>query len=165
MPRRRPVLRNAGAVVLLTTLALPLAGCGDENVAIAGPKPTGETAKECGALVDALPDAVDDLLRRPVTPKDAAGAAWGDPAIVLRCGVPEPKGFTKYSTCQIVDGVAWFIPDVQITGAPVDITMTTVGRSANVEVRLPKEYFPPAQAMVDLAPAIKRTTTNEKPCG
>ena len=100
-----------------------------------------------------------------MAPRHAAGAAWGDPPIVLRCGVPEPKGFTKYSTCQIANGVAWFIPDVQITGEPVDITMTTVGRSVNVEVQLPKEYFPPAQAMVDLAPAIKRTTRNVNPCG
>jgi hypothetical protein len=42
--------------------------------------------------------------------------------------------------------------------------MTTVGRASNVEVRIPEDYFPPAAAMVDLAPALKRTVRELRPC-
>jgi hypothetical protein len=42
--------------------------------------------------------------------------------------------------------------------------MTSVGRSVYVEVRLPEEYWPPAAAMVDVAPALKRTTRSVRPC-
>jgi hypothetical protein len=42
--------------------------------------------------------------------------------------------------------------------------MTTIGRSQNVEVAIPSDYFPPANAMVDLAAAVKRTIREEKPC-
>jgi len=46
----------------------------------------------------------------------------------------------------------------------VPISMTTVGRAENVEVRLPRDYFPPAAAMADLAPAIKATIRDVRPC-
>ena len=92
-------------------------------------------------------------------------AAWGASPVVLRCGVQEPGTFDEYSSCQITNGVAWFIPEEQITGDPVDITMTTIGRSPVVEVRLPAEHFPPANAMVDLARAIKQTTRKTATCG
>ena len=96
--------------------------------------------------------------------KDGYAAAWGDPPILLRCGVPKPRGLDKFATCQVVNGVGWFIPEDQSQGDRVDITMTTVGRSQNVEVFLPSDYFPPANAMVDLASAIKRTIREDKPC-
>ena len=54
----------------------------------------------------------------------ATAAAWGDPAIVLRCGVGEPASFDQFSTCQIVNGVAWYIPDEQITSGRPGATVT-----------------------------------------
>ena len=32
-------------------------------------------------------------------------AAWGDPAVVLRCGVPKPDALKRTSACFEVDGV------------------------------------------------------------
>lgn len=167
MPRRRPVLRNAGVVACLALTVL--AGCSSDGaVEVAGVTEddlsAGDTAS-CARLRDALPEVVDGLARRRVEPVDSYAAAWGRSPVVLRCGVEEPEAFDEYSSCQITDGVAWFIPDEQITGEPVDITMTTVGRSPVVEVRLPAEHFPPANAMVDLAPAIKQTTRETSTCG
>ena len=83
---------------------------------------------------------------------------------MLRCGVPMPRGFTRFATCQEADGVGWFIPEKQMTGQPEAITMTTIGRAVNVEVSLPKEHWPPAAAMVNLAAAIKRTDPEVHPC-
>ena len=170
--RRRPVPTNAGVVArpraslaLTLLLLVVVAGCGKGAVAVESPDLPPDQAAACDRLVGALPGLLDGMERRKVEPRDAYGAAWGEPPAVLTCGVPEPAGFDEYSSCQITNGVAWFIPDEQITGSPEDIVMTTVGRSVNVEVRLPEEHFPPANAMVDLADAIKNTTDETEPCG
>jgi hypothetical protein len=43
----------------------------------------------CAALIASLPDELDTgVRRRPVTGDDTRTAAWGDPPITLRCGVP-----------------------------------------------------------------------------
>jgi len=160
VPRRRPVLANAGAVACLLLLA---AGC-TTSVEVDAPELSGPDAAACADLVDGLPDKVADELRRPVAPDDRSAAAWGDPPIVLGCGVPRPGDFDDLSTCQITNGVAWFIPDEQITGDAVDIVMTTIGRSPGVEVRIPAEYFPPADTMVDLARSVKRHTERVGRC-
>jgi hypothetical protein len=152
---------NAGAVACLLVVA---GGC-TSTVEVDGPDLSGSDAAACADLVDALPDRVADQLRRPVEPDDRAGAAWGDPAIVLRCGVPEPPGSDELSTCQVTDGVAWFIPDEQITGQAVDIVMTTIGRSPGVEVRIPADYFPPAATMVDVGASVRRHTDRFERCG
>ena len=160
--RRRPPLRSVGAVVCAATLLLAT-GCSGP-VPVDAPALSGADARACRALVAALPDHVDDLARDEVDTGDGFGAAWGDPAIELRCGVPVPKGFDQFATCQVTNGVAWYIPESQQTGRPGPVTMTTVGRAQNVEVRIPEDYFPPANTMVDLAPAVKRTLREVRPC-
>ena len=162
MARRRPLLRNAGAVACLAVLAT---GCSGGAVTVDPVDVSASEATACAELRDALPEVVAGLERRSVEPEDAYAAAWGSTPVVLRCGVDQPEEFDIYSACQITDGVAWFIPDEQITGEPVDIVMTTIGRSPGVEVTLPAEHFPPADAMVDRAPAIKQTTEKVERCG
>jgi len=143
-----------------------VAGCsgGSGRLSLDSPALAGSRAHACAALVEALPRHVDDQARRRVDAGGGYAAAWGDPAIELRCGVGRPTGLTATSTCQRADGVDWFVPEDEVTGRPTDVTMTTVGRSVYVEVRLPEAYFPPAAAMVDLAPALKRTTRSVRPC-
>ena len=170
MPRR-PGLANVGAVarpggvraaaVLVAALPL-LTGCSPGPVKI-GAAPTGREAAACADLVEALADRLVDQERREVDGEH--GAAWGDPAIVLRCGVDEPEGFDELSTCQVVNDVAWYIPEEQVTGDPVAITMTTVGRQPGVEVSLPEDYFPPAAAMAQLSQALLGHSTEVEPCG
>jgi len=149
-------------VAPLLLLAVLPAACSDTVDVDAG-SPHGGTARACRALVDALPDRVDDLDRRPVDDGDRYAAAWGDPAVTLACGVGRPRGFTATSQCQNANGVDWYIPDEQLTGKPTDLTITAVGRSAYVRVELPKEYWPPANALVDLAPALKKLRS-VRPC-
>ncbi len=147
----------------MACLGLLLAACGGP-VAVDAPELSGPDASTCRALLDALPQTVDDVERRDVEPARAPAAAWGDPAIVLRCGVEMPQTFDDFATCQETNGVGWFIPEEQMTGSPTAITMTTIGRDVNIEVALPEEHFPPANAMVDLAHAIKQTTEELDPC-
>lgn len=164
-PPRRPFPRpGAGVAACLASLVLLAAGCGAGPVDVETRQLTGKAAATCAALRKALPSTVDGANRRSVEPSDAPAAAWGDPAIVLRCGVSMPKAFTRFATCQEADGVGWFIPDEKITGRPEPVTMTTIGRAVNVEVSLPEEHWPPAAAMVNLAPAIKKTVPETRPC-
>ena len=147
----------------MACLGLVLASCGGP-LQVDAPELTGTAARTCSELVDALPETVDDVERREVEPADAPVAAWGDPAIVLRCGVEMPAAFDDFSTCHETNGIGWFIPDEQMTGSPTEITMTTIGRDVNVEVALPVEHFPPANTMVDLSEAIDRATEEIDPC-
>jgi hypothetical protein len=146
---------------VLTVLA---GGCGAGAVPVDAPTPEGEAARSCAALVDDLPGTVADLDRREVEAGDAPAAAWGDPAIVLTCGVGPPRGLDELATCQETNGVGWFIPEAQITGEPEDIVMTTIDRVPRVQVRLPEDHWPPAAAMSNLAKAIKAHTRQTKPC-
>jgi len=151
-----------GAVSCLGLLLV--VGCGADAVSVDPPRVTDDEAETCGALVDALPDAVADELRRPVEPATASAAAWGDPPVVLRCGVETPAGFDRFATCQETNGVGWFVPDAAIEDQDSDVVMTTIGRTVNVEVVVPGSRRPPAAAMVDLAGAIKRTVPEVDPC-
>ena len=165
--RRRPALRSTGAVVCAVLLTLTGA-CSSGPVALDAPALSGAAAKACGALVDSLPSKVADLQRVDADPGKGFGAAWGDPAIELRCGVRRPSGLTATAACEVANGVGWFIPEAQQSGTnagrPTDITMTTVGRAEFVEVRIPADYWPPVSTMVDLAPSLKRTIREVRPC-
>jgi len=162
---QRPVpARNAGAVACLAVFAGLAGGCSGGEVPVDAPALTGAAAKACGKLVRSLPQTVSDQSRRLVDPGQAYGAAWGDPAIVLRCGVRQPKGLDRFATCQETNGVGWFVPEEQIEDQSADVLMTTIGFAQNVQVRVPAQYRPPAAAMVDLGDAIKQAILEVKPC-
>jgi hypothetical protein len=151
----------AGAVALATLLALLLAGCGavhlhDNDV-------SASDQRACRALVDDVPHRVSERPRRETKGGDL-GAAWGDPAIVLTCGVGVPDGYRPTSACQRANGVDWFVPEDQITDQSKLVVMTTIGRKPRVEVVVPAEYRPPTATMVDLADAIKKHTKAVEPC-
>ena len=118
-------------------------------------------ARACADLLEDLPEQVADQQRREVE-GDGYAAAWGDPAIELRCGVPRPPGLTRFAACQEVDGVGWCVPASQQAGDTV--TITTIGRVPRVSVRIPPELSPPATSMVDLGPAVKRELRQVQPC-
>jgi hypothetical protein len=162
MPRRRS-FPAAGAGVVACLVAA-LSACGSGSVPVETPDLTGDAARTCRALLEALPATVDGQPRRQVDPEGAYAAAWGDPAIVLRCGVRQHPEFDDFATCQETNGVGWFVPEDQISGEPGPITMTTIGREHTVEVRLPETRWPPANTMVDLAEAIKATIREVDTC-
>jgi hypothetical protein len=151
------------ASVVLVGLA---GGCESDKVPIESPSPGATARAGCATFLAALPNTVDDQLRRPVDPEDALGAAYGDPPIVVTCGGSMPADFDRFSVCQVADGVGWYVPEDQIGSEPVDVVMTTVGFRPVVRVRVPASYWPagaPA-AQIDLAPAIKRHLRLVEPC-
>ncbi len=154
--------RGVAACVLL---AAGLSACGSDSVEIDAPSLSAKAARVCEGLVDDLPDTVADKLRRPVSPEGVAGAAWGDPAIVLTCGVGKPEGYVPEGPCTVVDGVGWYIPEEQLeANGSVDLTMTTLFRRVNVEVRMPSEYWPPATTLADLSKVVAAHTKSYERC-
>jgi len=79
------------------------------------------------------PATVSGHARVDTTPADPSVAAWGDPALIARCGL-EPLAPTT-DECVTVDGVDWVVRRLS------DGTMaTTYGRDPAVEVLAPGSY-------------------------
>lgn len=142
-------------------LATLLAGCGGVDIAESSVSASERAA--CTELVEALPDEVSDQPRRK-TSGSPLGAAWGDPAIVLTCGVGKPEDYDRFANCQTVNGVDWFVPEETVGDQSADVVLTTIGRTPSVELKVPASYRPPAAAMVDVSRAIRIGTRTVAPC-
>jgi hypothetical protein len=141
-------------------LLLLLAGCGG---GVEDPDVPDSQRAACASLVEALPTTVSSQPRETTATRYAA--SWGDPAIVLRCGVPAPGEKDKFAPCQTVDGVDWVAPESASDDQRADVTLTTVGRVPRVELTVPARYRPPVAALVDVASAVGAHSTVQKRCG
>jgi Protein of unknown function (DUF3515) len=108
-----------------------------------GPDPA---AAPCRTLAAKLPATLRDLAGRPVRPAAASTRAWGDPAVVLRCGVPRPAGYSLTAKNLFgINGVTWYVQP-----GPGRSVFTAVDRSVYVEVSVP--------AAADSAPVAALST-------
>jgi hypothetical protein len=140
-------------------------GCGTGAVSLEEPTMSERTRGICEDLVADVPERVADLERREVEPDDAVGAAWGDPAIVLRCGVDGPADFDPMNGCTTVNDVDWYIPIEQLeANGDEDLTMTTIERDVAVEVTMPGEHWPPAAPLADLSDVVTEHTERTGRC-
>lgn len=146
------------ALLLLSAAGCSLTGDADGSLSLTVPKPTAEAARLCRALHKELPKTVEGLKRRTPEPASELTAAWGAPAIKLRCGVGKPLDLTPgtehydpYASSAMVDGVMW-LPEQLDDG----YRFTTVLRRAYVEVTVPGKYAPEVNPLVDLASAVKK---------
>jgi hypothetical protein len=129
------------------------AGCaaGPVRLAVPSSDPAAdpEVAAACKKLSGALPGTVVGQERRETEPPHVRTAAWGDPAVTLRCGVPQPEALVPTAQLVTVNGVDW-LPEELTRGW----RFTTTGRVAFVEVDVPEAYRPEVDALVDLADAV-----------
>ncbi len=102
----------------------------------------------CNAFLDDLPRRLAGEEKRKVNPAAALGRAWGDPAIVVRCGVGVPPEFDETSACVVANGVGWFVPDQQVDDQGSDLLFTAVGYRPIVSVEVPDDYRPEGSAAV-----------------
>ncbi len=100
MPRSRRLAVAAGAV----TLACALSGC---STTIHLEPAADANNPDCAAVSVLLPDAIGEL-DRVWTDAQATGA-WGEPTVVLRCGVEPPAPQTL--ECVTLGGVDWLVLD------------------------------------------------------
>ncbi len=120
----------------------------------------------CKAFAADLPERFAEKERVEIEPKDAPAAAYGDPAIVVRCGVAKPKGFSLASSCESANGVGFYIPDEQYTDQGLDVVLTTPGYRPRIEAVIPADYRPNAvaAAMAALAPLVEKHLELIAPC-
>jgi hypothetical protein len=136
----------ASAAVLALSYAA-LTACSAGPVEIDAPDLADADAAACERFVDDLPETLAGEDRRETSGDTAYGAAWGDPAIVVTCGVDEPADFDDTATCVQVDSAGWFVPDDVLEAASngdqdVDVTATELNHRPRVELRLPADYRP-----------------------
>jgi Protein of unknown function (DUF3515) len=122
-------------------------------ITAAAPPVNPATTSACTKLLTALPVQVGDLAPRVVHPQPDSPfvVAWGDPAVVLRCGVARPAALKPGSADLVIgiDGVFWL--PVHQSKATVWIT---VDRTAYIEVTVPESYRQPPLAPI--ADAVAR---------
>jgi len=127
-------LRRPGSVgrAVLGVLVLALAGC---SGAVEVTAPAGADTPACTAAAAHWPAAVSGLARRDTTSTSPAVAAWGDPAVIARCGLDAPAPTTD--PCLEVDGIGW----VQVALSDGK-RFTTFGTDPAIEVLIPNAYSP-----------------------
>ena len=155
-----------GRGVVTCALALTLSACGSSKVQINSPDLSRTDAEACTALVEALPDTLGGELRRSVDPEDAPGAAWGDPAYVLTCGVARPDEWAPDSECSDIGGVGWFVPLDELEDQRVDLTATALTHTPYVSLVVPSRYRSEGLdlALSELAPHLKQHLEAGEPC-
>jgi hypothetical protein len=109
------------------------------------PPVTPEADASCPALMGALPVDLDGKPSRRVQADSPYAHAWGDPAIVLVCGVDRPAGYVVGAAAIQINGVQWYVD----TSNPDTTVWTTVDRPVYVQVSLPSS--------VDSAPVTALT--------
>jgi Protein of unknown function (DUF3515) len=164
--RRRPLSLRTGGVVVCTALLAATACSG--AVELDPPDVDASTRTTCEALLDALPDELVDQEPREVSPDDALGQAWGDPAITVECGGDMPGDFDRFSPCEEILGVGWFVRPDEFADPDADLDVTTIGIRPVVAVHLPASYRKnpsnSANLLAELAAPIKQTLELVDPC-
>jgi hypothetical protein len=134
-----------------------LAGCSTGPVSVHPPTPSGAVAEDCAHLGNALPQRLDSLRARVISPRSPLVHAWGNPGVILACGVPTPAAYSATSSeTTAVNGVGWF--EQQGTALVVWTALRPgpgPGHPVNVSLTVPTHYEDQGSFLVDLAKAIK----------
>ncbi|MFT4156617.1 MAG: DUF3515 family protein [Microbacterium sp.] len=134
MPRFRRLAATTGALALLGVLS----GCA---TTVHLEPATDANDPHCADVSVLLPDAVGDL-ERVWTDAQATGA-WGDPTVVLRCGVDVPA--PSALVCQSIGGVDWLV----LAQEEERQRLVTYGRDPAVEIIIKRESDVDFRAVVE----------------
>jgi hypothetical protein len=110
------------------------------------PPVTPEADASCPALMSTLPLELAGQPSRRVQSDSPYAYAWGDPAVVLICGVDRPAGYVAGASAIQINGVQWYVD----TTDPDTTVWTTIDRPVYVQISLP--------ASIDSAPVTALTT-------
>lgn len=156
-------------MVTVAALVAAVGACASPVSVPAGPHAADPA---CGQVLQALPGELAGGEERSIASQSIAG--WGEPAITLRCGV-EPPGPSTERCITVESGessVDWLAlePDDEMVPEHAQRengswTFVTYGRVPAVEVVVPTERGgdQPTSVLVDLAPAVERTSA-ERHC-
>ncbi|WP_196073104.1 DUF3515 domain-containing protein [Nakamurella alba] len=163
----------AGAGLLAVVVVIVLAGVvrsaaqDAEPVVLAGVEQPGAATAACASVMAALPDQLGDLQRRATLGDATAAAAWGNPAVVLRCGISDPIQMTQTNAqgvqagCEAgltdISGVSWMqISDVGQS------TYLDVDRTVRIALTLPDGLG--SAPIQDISAIVQQTLPRREPC-
>jgi Protein of unknown function (DUF3515) len=145
-------------VVVIVAFALSPSGRSDQPsvsstavVSVAAPTPSAAAIEPCAQVLSQLPVQLDGSDPRRVEPSPDSGApvvAWGNPAIILQCGVARPKTLTEGSSALVIGvGAVNWLP---VTGSKETVWFA-IDRSVYIQVTVPKAYPQPPLASISTA--------------
>ena len=121
------------------------------------PPVTPAAQADCPALMTNLPLDLAGEQARPVDSASPYAYAWGDPAVVLVCGVDRPAGFDATAQIIQIQGVQWFVDDSRS-----DVTVwTAVDRPVFVQLSIPTSIDSGPAAV--LSPVVAATLAFQQP--
>lgn len=103
------------------------------------------------------PADVSGLAPVETSPDDPSVAAWGDPAIIARCGLRAPA--PTADSCVEVDGVDWVVRELSDGSAAV-----TYGREPALEVLVPDAHGPAPLLLPAFGPAARSLPETGRRC-
>jgi hypothetical protein len=115
-------------------------------------------AQACRDLVADLPDTLAGEKQVDVGGDSEYGAAWGDPAIVLTCGV-DGVDIADAPPCTVVNGVGWVVPE-----EGDETRFVTDGYRPRLQVVVPDDYAPEAGVLTELGALVEEHTELEDEC-
>lgn len=122
-----------GVVVAMT------AGCARPVAVDAPPR-----SDECAETLASTPIRILGELQRETSPADVSAVVWGDPPIVLVCGID--SSIPADAQVINVNGIDW-VAQTSTEGT----VFTTFDRSPTLQMRVPSAYRPEAEALTELA--------------
>ncbi|HJQ02014.1 MAG TPA: DUF3515 family protein [Jatrophihabitans sp.] len=130
--------------------------------AAAPPSPAPATATACVRVFAKLPVRLGNLAPRRTDTDSSFVAAWGNPAVVIRCGVAKPAVFGTPGAAQLLDvnSVLWQ-PDPQRN----QTVYTTVDRSVYIEVTVPAGADQPLPLLAGAVSALPPICTGTDAAG
>jgi Protein of unknown function (DUF3515) len=149
MHRGARLLASLGSALLLVSVS----GCSSLDVA----DPAEADSPACRSVAAHWPRTVGGRALRPTSSSSAAVRAWGDPAIIARCGVA-PIGPTT-DQCLEVSGVDWVAH--RLTDG---VRFTTYGRTPAIEVLVPGAYQPEPLLLPAFGAAASAIPQGERHC-
>lgn len=120
-------------------------------VDVEAPEFTEDEFEVCRALVSVVPETLGDLPQRGVKGDGGAAevaAAWGDPAVVMVCGV-DPVDVDETDPVYRLDATCW----LAVEGDDATV-WTTVDRAQPVQLTVPAEHDSPGQLATALSEHI-----------
>jgi hypothetical protein len=97
------------------------------------PEVTPAADLACPVLMSQLPLELAGETSRLVKSDTPYAYAWGDPAVVLVCGVAPPADYVVGASAISINGVQWFVD----TSDPHTVVWTTVDRNVPVQMQVP----------------------------
>ena len=127
------------------------------SAAVEATAPARADTAACTAAAARWPATVSGQDRVETSADSDAVAAWGDPAVIARCGLAALGPTTD--ECLTIDGVDWVVRKLSDGAA-----FTTFGRDPAIEVLVPEAYAPEPLLLPAFGEAARALPANGRTC-